>query len=100
MNAHMQIESETYDGESLSCRAKWEICYGCEGRGVKDSTEFASDLSPDHMPVTRDVLCEECNGSGTVLVPDPEDPNSVAVIEFLNQQRKDELGLRAGIDAA
>ena len=68
--------------------------------GVKDSTEFASDLSPDHMPVTRDVLCEECNGSGTVLVPDAEDPNSVAVIEFLNQQRKDELGLRAGIDAA
>lgn len=95
----MQIEIQTYDGEQLSCRAKWKICYRCGGSGLTDPPEFVSgfsadefaddrDFSEEYMQGPSDVPCQECDGRGSVLVPDPEDSHSEAVMEFVSQQRK------------
>jgi hypothetical protein len=73
----MKLTIENYDGEQLSCLAKWEICDRCDGNGVHDHPAFSNGLGyddfygPDADPDFReqymrgdyDVRCEECNAA-------------------------------------
>jgi len=74
----MKLTIENYDGEQMTCLAKWEICDRCKGNGRHET-----------YLCCYDVQCEECKGTGKVLVPDLEYGGGAAriVAEFLRQRR-------------
>jgi hypothetical protein len=101
--SNMRLTIKDYNDNELSCLGKWEICSRCRGDGTHDHPAFSNGLGyddfygPDADPDFReqymrghyDVPCEECNGSGKVLVPDLECGGEAAqaVKDELEQQR-------------
>jgi len=80
----IELEFWDEDGEEYVVRfpAKWGICDNCRGNGSHvnrsidgnglSADDFAEDpdFREDYMSGIYDVCCEECYGSGKVLVVD------------------------------
>lgn len=84
MATTIRVTLEDAEGweEEVDLPAKWEICPRCDGDGTHDHPAFSNGITSDewaewgdedretYMCGGYDVHCEECKGSGTVLVVD------------------------------
>jgi RecJ-like exonuclease len=80
MERYLKVEKQ--DGEILSVPAKVAICSCCEGHGQVENPAFSNgftssewndlddDFKEEYMSGRYDVQCQECKGTGRVLVPD------------------------------
>jgi RecJ-like exonuclease len=106
-----QIEFTSYTDDTLTLPAKWDICHRCHGEGThtnpavdghgitqEEMDELGPEFEEDYFSGVYDITCEECHGSGKVLVPDEGkcDPHALAVY---HQEQIDEANYRAEVEA-
>ena len=83
MSARFRFTLFTDDGgeRELDLPGRWEICDRCRGAGSHDHPAFSNgltqedfdedpDFKGDYLAGCYDVRCDECEGSGKVIVPD------------------------------
>lgn len=97
----------------LSVPAKWEICRTCEGHGASsaylgaftrdDFDDEGPEFVEDYIAGNYDRACDECHGSGKVIVADEaacqhndEDKRALGV---LHSRWEEEAEYRAIVDA-
>lgn len=72
------------EDEEIEIPTRWEICDTCRGGGThvnpsidgnglsREDFDEDPDFREDYLSGIYDVICEECDGSGKVRVPDYE----------------------------
>lgn len=100
----MMMEIELYDEDGdefeIELPAKFEVCYGCRGKGTHvhrgvdghgiTASEFAEDpdFAEAYWSGVYDVICEDCHGEKVIAAIDYE-----TIEKGRNQQWKDDLEL-------
>jgi hypothetical protein len=101
----------TDDDGNIRLPAKWAICDGCDGEGhhakhiggmvQQDLDEGFRDVIEDYMGGVYDRKCEDCDGTGKVLVVDAEacerDDNLRKALEAKRQMDQFDLDDRRAV---
>lgn len=88
------------DGEFIQVPFKWEICSECRGDGRSSAylgsftwselNEQGDEFIEDYFAGNYDEVCECCEGSGKVAVPDYDKMTKEQENKYLEYMRADE----------
>lgn len=96
------VREDFEDFEERTCRAKWEVCSTCDGKGTHvnpsidcnglgaEDFDGDPDFAEEYTSGAYDVSCAACHGRRVVAVPDEPE-----IVEYLEDQAQGEAEAHA-----